>query len=812
MNRPPSPFFDRRKDLAVLLLFLLLPLLAFADLVWAPNTLYRGDLTWIHYPLRLFAAEQWLSGRVPLWNPYVLSGAPLLAEAEIGVLQPLNAVFLLPIPPYRALTLFVLLHYPLAAASTYLLARLLGLGRPAAAVSGLSFGFGGFLMAQVTNLNVMTGAAWMPLVIAGFVWARQKERPAAALLAGVPLALHILAAHPQVPFYTTLLLAGWAAFDSVRLLVASRRAEVLRVWRVLALMFLTGLLLAAPQILPTWELQRHSVRSAGVSYDQVVYFSMPPVQWIALALPNVFGTSVTGYHGVAGNYDEMHVYIGILPLLLAPLSWRTRRQSTVVFLWLAAITAGLLSLGGYTPVYRWLSHLPAFNLFRAPTRWSLVVTFALSLLAGYGLETVLRRTLSPPLRLGLAGLWLAVVLALGLVWWYQAPLHRWFNSRPVNTDLVRAGRELVRRGLFEVPEEYGSKMVLGPLAFWVTPAVALVSRLGVSVLLLGLYAAGRLKRQKFTPAVLGLVALDMALAGGMAGNPVKPASHWTQVSEAGRYVIRHTRPDLARFFSTASSQEEDVVAGLKHYFPSAVHAFASGGHSSLELERFTHLRQQAHPLMWLILTGNRFVLNKGRLSADAESVLEQVYQAGEWRVYAYADPLPRAFVVRQVQVVPDEQAALAALKTVFDPRQRLILEADGGTPPSPTPPAAGQPDTVQIVSYQPDRVEIEVDLPSAGYLVLTDNAYPGWQAYVDSQRRPVYRAYVFARAVYVDAGAHRVVFVYRPGSFYGGVVAALAGLGLVLAAGWRLGIGDWLLQTNQLPNSPTNQLLSEAVR
>jgi hypothetical protein len=75
-----------RKDALPLLLFLLVPLLAFPELFLGQNTLYRGDLTWIHYPQRTLAAEQWKSGQVPLWNPYVLSGTPLLAEAEIGVL------------------------------------------------------------------------------------------------------------------------------------------------------------------------------------------------------------------------------------------------------------------------------------------------------------------------------------------------------------------------------------------------------------------------------------------------------------------------------------------------------------------------------------------------------------------------------------------------------------------------------------------------------------------------------------------------------------------------------------------------------
>jgi hypothetical protein len=790
-------FLEWRKDALPLLLFLLVPLLAFPELFLGQNTLYRGDLTWIHYPQRTLAAEQWKSGQVPLWNPYVLSGTPLLAEAEIGVLQPLNAVFLLPIPPYRALTLFVALNLTLAATFTYILARSLDIGRAGATLGGLSFGFGGFLMAQVINLNVMTGGVWLPLVFWGFNRALRTRRPAVALLGGLPLALHFLAAHPQMWLYTISLLIGYALYESVRIIfrlapVTSRLSEAARVWVLLGLMAASGLMLAAPQILPSWELQRLSVRAAGAeSGQQANPFSLPPVQWLTLALPSVFGNTITSYHGLAGNFEEMNVYVGILPLLMVPFSWRVRRRPQVRFFWLAALVSALLAVGNYLPVYDWLQTIPGFNLFRAPVRWSLVTNLALSLLAAYGFDAFLLWPASRRLRFVLLSVWGGVAATLLVAWLFSRPLYAWTQTLPAS-DGVRTLSWFLRGGLFEIPEDYGDRIILGQLPWLVTPALALVSRLGIAVALLVAYAARRLSRPALVTATLALVAVDMSLAGGTAVNRITGADHWQQLSGGARYIMDafDAEQTPARFYSVASSGEADVVAGLKHYFPSVRHVYGSGGHSSLRLARYDTFLQQAHPLIMLSLTNTRFVINKGRLTPDAESVLPLVYQDGTWYVYENPDVLPRAFVVHQARAVANAQEALDPLHgRSFDARRLVLLETpETGEllPPLPAGEAGLQADgdRVAITRYAPSEVEIQADTQAAGFLVLLDNYYPGWEVTVDGQRQTVVRADYFARAVHLDKGQHTVEFVYRPLSFRAGVGLSAAALLVLAVSAW----------------------------
>lgn len=784
--------FDWRSDVLPLLLFLLLPLLCFPELFFRASTLYRGDLTWIHYPLRVLAAAQWQSGQVPLWNPYVLSGFPLLAEGQVGVLYPLNVLFLLPLPAYRALTLFVTLHFTLAAVFTYLLARLWGIGRAGATLAGLSFGFGGFLMGQVSHPNIMTGGAWLPLIFCLFVYALRSRRLALALLGGIPLALQALTAQPQIIFYTLVLLVGYALFESAHLWFKpssqlARFKQLGLIWLQLILVLGSGLMLAAPQLLPTWELQQYSVRSEGLSYEQITFISLSPMHWLTLVLPTLFGNNVSvSYQGPGGNFEETYVYLGILPLVLVPFSWRIGRRPEVIFLWLTVLVGALLAMGGYTPLYRWLQHLPGFDLFRVPARWSLLVNLALALLAAFGLDAFLAHPPGRRLRLGLPLLWLLVFITLLGLWFYRDPLYQWTETIPNRSQALFTLRVLLRRGLFEIVNAYENKLILGPLSWWLLPAVALISRLGLAVIVLVAFAAGRLPRRYFGVAAIVLTALDLVLAGGSAVNRVKEAGLWEQVSGGVRYVIATAPADTSRFYSLAGGEEENIVAGLGQYFPSVPQVLAASGHASpLRLARYDALFQSAHPVVALSLTGAHYILNRGPMSADAESVFKRAYQDDQWYVYENPAALPRTLVLRRVVAVKNGEEVLTYLRQGnFDPRNLLILET--AEPLPPLSPETAENDKITFTLDTPSLVELQVDLSGSGFLVLLDNDYPGWQVYVDGQPRTIVRADYFARAVYLENGPHTVRFIYRPASFQMGLVLCVLGLFALGGAGWSL--------------------------
>jgi hypothetical protein len=84
-----------------------------------------------------------------------------------------------------------------------------------------------------------------------------------------------------------------------------------------------------------------------------------------------------------------------------------------------------------------------------------------------------------------------------------------------------------------------------------------------------------------------------------------------------------------------------------------------------------------------------------------------------------------------------------------------------------------------IISYEPERVVLEVSAERDCFLVFQDTYYTGWKAFVDGEERMILPTDVGARALELDRGDHRVVMAFQPLSLRLGL--ALTCLGIILS-------------------------------
>src|SRR6266567_610194 len=98
------------------------------------------------YPWRFLAIEQEKAGKLPLWNPYNLSGTPLLANFQSAPFYPLNILFFV-FPFSFSWSLLVFLEPLLAGVFLYCYLRRMRLSSPASLFGGISFAFSGFSVA-----------------------------------------------------------------------------------------------------------------------------------------------------------------------------------------------------------------------------------------------------------------------------------------------------------------------------------------------------------------------------------------------------------------------------------------------------------------------------------------------------------------------------------------------------------------------------------------------------------------------------------------------------------------------------------------
>lgn len=500
----------RTSGAIVAIVVTLLPLLYFLPATRGDLFLSPDDGVIQNIPFRVAVADQIRNGSLPLWNPSIFCGMPLLGAAQAGVLFPLNWFYSV-FNPRAATNLMMLSGYMVAALGAYLFARRSGSSEAGAGLTSLVWQASAFLVAQIGHTNIVHTAAllpWLFWAIEGYGQTGDRRR---GLLVAVMVALQCFAGHQQTFVYALLVAALYAA---VLWRTSGARAYL---WSLLLMG--CGLALAAVQILPTLELLRHSLRSEA-SYDFFSSFSMPRRFLWTFFAPYVMGggdgTLFRAPYVGPSFYAEYVGYVGLATLVLAGLALVFKRDARTIF-WAALVPVGiLLALGRYAPLqfYKLIYEVPVLNLFRVPARHLMEVEFALALLAGRGLTAL---ELAPDRRKILR--WVAT---LGAVLFLLTCLSITLG-RPGNFQLARNAPATVLRA----PE------------LFLPPAIALLSA-GA------LWFATTRRGMATTMLLLAVLYLDLNLwgqfSGWHAGSPAATSELWREPA-AFRYLRERDPPN-----------------------------------------------------------------------------------------------------------------------------------------------------------------------------------------------------------------------------------------------------------------------------
>jgi hypothetical protein len=144
-------------------------------------------------------------------------------------------------------------------------------------------------------------------------------------------------------------------------------------------------------------------------------------------------------------------------------------------------------------------------------------------------------------------------------------------------------------------------------------------------------------------------------------------------------------------------------------------------------------------------------------------------------IYENARALPRAWLASDARAL-DEAATLEVVRngslpggSPWEPLRTALVESE---PPAGSVAGDG-PGRVEITLYEANRVDVKTEADAPSILVLAENHYPGWRAYVDGESAGVLRVDYNLRGVFVPAGKHEVRFVYRPKSVLMGLAVSL---------------------------------------
>jgi hypothetical protein len=715
------------------------------------------DLTVTHWPNIEFALESLrANGRLPLWRPTIMSGAPFAANPLSGLHYPPHVIFLV-VPLAIGFNVLFIAHVWLAGCGAYALLRAWQVERLAAFVGAVTWMATPKLFAHLGagHVGMVEAVAWMPWAALAAHRLIESQRAMNAAWLGAVWAIQFLA-DPRISFYTVALTATYVLVEviatapvvvagdpsaslragakqspaaiveiasSQKTLLAMTRVEQLRRGDIktgclgVLLAIVTFAILSAALWLPLAEFVTQSNR-ATLTLAEAGEWSLPPRQLASLFLADW------------GGFHEWTVYLGILPLVLAAYAVRcvirdrAPRARAVQHVWLitSLLVAALFSLGTHGPLFPLLFRfVPGLSFLRVPPRAWFIVAFAAACLCAFGVEAMMRSVRKPR-------------------WWVT----------PTGVALSSFALMFGLGGFFLLRSNAQAALARAALLH-----LALVIPTSLAVVLLRWH--GRISPRGFAVGSAVVIAATLAPVDWSLYRVTPEAQAFSDHADVAAWLAK--QPGSFRVYSPSYSLPQHVAqrAGLE----------LAEGVDPMQLASYARLMQAA--------TGAR---------ASGYSVTIPAFPPNSNVATALRDARPDARLLGKLDVryvaaeFPIQAEGLIERERVGS---TFVYENQFALPRAFVGDTAAD-----IVIQTPDRVIVKADGPGA--LTLSQVYYPGWQATVDG--RPVAISVVDSlMSVSLDAGQHAIEFVFDPWTVKVGVMVSVAGWGGLVVIGlvsrWR---------------------------
>lgn len=688
------------------------------------------------YPWKHLVISDWKNGEIPLWNPYQFGGTPLLANYQSAAFSPMNILFF--IFPFKiGWALLVLLQPLLAAFGMYFFVKKLSVSRIGSTFSSIAFMFCSFLVTWMGYATLGYAIAVLPLVLLGLEGFVQSRKYRYLCLTTLSIAFSFLSGHFQISLYVL-----FAAFLYFLFRFVSNTNKALFLSGLLSL--ISGVLLASVQIFPSIAVYASSLRSTLFERPEII----PWQYFITLVSPDFLGNPVTR-NDWFGHYAEWGSYLGVFPLLFALFSLKEMKKNIFVIFFTAL---GMLSLLLATPSAIGDSilklHIPVIST-SAAGRIIVLLSFSLSVLAGFGLDSWVKSLPKIKMFLGIVGFillcigWFVILFKVGLT--------------PDHVQIAKSN--------------------------FLLPSIFLLIAIGISVF------TYFFKNKKLILIIcfilLFLTGFDM----------YRFASKW-QTFSPSNLVFPDIR--ITDFFKTIKDNRSfgnyggqvslfyqlPAIEGYDALYPERIGelaSFVANGKvqpASRSVVDFPKNGKYTKPAIDLL--GVRYVIHK---VSDANKSwafpvwqypndYSIVYKDSQYIVFKSHSALPRAYVVGNYSVQSDNQQNLTKLFSQTTNRTKTItLEEDPGIKKTDSLVASAT-----IISYLSNKVAIQTVSNARALLFLSDTYFPGWKAYIDGKETKIYRADFAFRAISIPSGKHTVIFSYWPESFTFGLGGSALGV------------------------------------
>jgi hypothetical protein len=388
---PRAPSFRRGDGLALVVLVGITTLVAWNRLAF-DSWLTRFDLFTFFLPWYTFLGERLRDLAVPGWNPHLFSGTPFAADPESGWMYLPAMLFFSLLVPLAAFKGMVAFQLAIAALSTYIFARVLGMGAVASLVAAVVYLTGPFLHWN-TYCCLIFGqfGTWIPLALLGIELslraARWRERIAAWFLGGFAVSQMLAGWVGEGWLYAMLLPAAYIGYRGV---ISPPRPGLSPKGRLTSSVMAgvgvlgSGLALAAAGMLPRYSVNAET-NLAGGNYAALGEAGVLNPPWtLDYLLAQTVGVG-SDYHFRAASLGGAVVVLALLALPMA------RQRFAGPFFIVLTLVAMILTLDT-TPLHQLFYLIPRYREFHDHDAWRTMALAAIgpAMLSGAAIESLPR--------------------------------------------------------------------------------------------------------------------------------------------------------------------------------------------------------------------------------------------------------------------------------------------------------------------------------------------------------------------------------------------------------------------------------------
>ena len=739
-------FFNKNK--IELFILTIIPILFLYRMV------FFGEIVTTNDELERHPINEWRDGYLndnadtPQWYPNLFSGMPSYGGYIYTSGDPTKY--------FRSNILFnnglkIWFYLSLSGIGMFVLMNMLGMSRSSAligsAISALTpYTFG---LINAGHLNKIFSMAYIPWVIAAAIYLIDRTTIKAILFLALATALQLWANHPQVAYYTWMVIGFyyvWMVGSSINTISIKR--SIYPLVGIVAGLILALFMVSDPY-LDIYKFQKHSNRGArsvldrsnqtesGTDWNYATQWSFHPLETISFIYPYHYGLQNTSdpkrgaYWGFMPFTQSTH-YLGLVAIIFAILGALLKKPDRLewIFWTITALTL-ITGFGSYLPVlYKpFYSLLPFFSKFRIPSMIYMLLAITIPFLAARGIDTLLdqtdkEETFKKVLYVagGIGGITMILIMFGDGLFSFSAVGDSRYNNPGFITKLRSSRIELYNKGLL--------------LAFSIS--------IGALGLIWGLIYK-KIKRHIFVYGLLLLALFDLWMLNSefMDIKPPKNMDMMFQKSKAIEYVKED--PDHFRIFPADK-------LGSNQY--SYWNIESIGGYRPIKLRNYQDLMDAKgfNKPQIMDMLNVKYVLTSRKINnPDFVSI------KGVPGLYENKNVLPKAWIVGDVKAVNSQRESLMeTLLSGFDPSKTAILYNYSGD--RSTKDVSGQ---VSVRSRTENKIELISISDTGGLLVLSEIYYkPGWKATVNGNETPIYQTNHILRSVEVPPGEIEVIFEY----------------------------------------------------